>query len=148
VNLDQLSGQHVATLLQLSALIGEGGMWGAVHREEFGNSILYLMVSPDFSSWHRLKESETWILLGGAPVALHTIDHEHTHRELSHVAENLLLTHTVPTGVWMAAESLGEWSLLACLVTPAFTELELANRDLVDEWSARFGPAVGRFFHE
>lgn len=147
MNLDHLSGREIAHYLGLSPLMGEGGMWAPVHRDESGNTIFFLMISPDFSSWHRLEESETWILLGGAPVALHTIDREHSHRELSRAAEKLLLAHTVPAGVWMAAESLGEWSLVACSVTPAFTQLELAERGLVDQWSARFGPEVGRFFH-
>ena len=148
MNLDRLAGREVAHHLGLSPLVGEGGMWAPVHRDESGNTILFLMISPDFSSWHRLKESETWILLGGAPVALHMIDHEHSHRELSREVGNLLLTHTVPAGVWMAARSLGEWSLVACSVTPAFTQLELAERDLVDEWCTRFGPEVGGLFHE
>ena len=147
MNLEQLQGSDVAARLGLSTLLGEGGMWAPVHRDDHGNTILYLMESPDFSSWHRLQESETWILLAGAPVALHTIDHEHFKRELSRSPESVLLTHTVPAGVWMAAESLGEWSLVACSLTPAFTEMELATRDLVDQWCMRFGPEIGRYFH-
>jgi len=148
MNLDHLRGEQVASNLGLSALPGEGGMWAPVNRTDSGNTILYLMVSPDFSSWHRLQENETWILLGGAPVALHTIDSEYSRRELSREAESLLLTHTVPSGVWMAAESLGEWSLVACSLTPAFTQMELADRDLIDQWRMQFGDEMGRFFHD
>lgn len=154
MNLDHLSGAEIASWLNLSPLAGEGGMWAPVHRDESGNTIYFLMIAPDFSSWHRLKESETWILLAGAPVALHTIDssdaldERHAFFELSRAATKISLTYTVRAGVWMAAESLGEWSLLACSVTPAFTQMELADRDRVTEWTARFGAEVGRFFHE
>ena len=154
MNLDQLSGGEIAISLNLSKLVGEGGMWAPVHRDESGNTIYFLMISPDFSSWHRLKESETWILLAGAPVALHTIDgmttpdERHNVFELTRDASKISLTYTVRTGVWMAAESLGEWSLIACSVTPAFTEMELADQDRVTGWILRFGGEVGRFIHE
>lgn len=154
MNLDQLSGEEIAIWLNLSTLAGEGGRWAPVHRDESGNTIYFLMIAPDFSGWHRLKESETWILLAGAPVALHTIDGSgaldegHTVFELTRDAAKISLTHTVRAGVWMAAESLGGWSLMACSVTPAFTQMELADQDRVTGWTARFGADVGRFIHE
>ena len=65
------------------------------------------MERPYFSAWDVLQESETWIHMAGAPVALHTIDQDLELHTLSHESENINLPFTVQPGVCMAAESLG-----------------------------------------
>ncbi|CAB4669207.1 unannotated protein [freshwater metagenome] len=145
--MDSLTAAQVCAELNLQPLEGEGGMWGPINRNESGNSIYFLMESPDFSAWHVLEESETWLHIAGAPVALHTIDQNLEIHTLSRETENINLSFTVQPGVWMAAESLGSWSLVACFVTPAFTAMTLADRSQVDQWVDKYGPDVARLIH-
>ncbi len=145
--MQSLSAQDICTRLNLQPLAGEGGMWAPINRNENGNSIYFLMERPDFSAWHVLAEAETWVHVAGAPVALHTIDKNLEIHTLSRESENVNLSFTVQPGVWMAAESLGTWSLVTCFVTPAFTQMKLADRAQVDLWVDKYGPDVARLIH-
>ncbi len=151
MSLDSLSAKEVVALLHLQPLTGEGGMWAPVYREETGNVIFFLMEKPDFSAWHRLKESETWIHVAGAPVALHTIADQGSDgyeiHTLSRDSENVNLSYTVHPDIWMAAEPLGPWSLVSCSLTPAFSTMQLASPDQVASWVARYGPDLKRLIH-
>ncbi len=145
--MNSLSASQVCQALGLHPLEGEGGMWAPINRNENGNSIYFLMESPDFSAWHVLEEAETWVHIAGAPVALHTIDQNLEIHTLSREVSNINLSFTVQPGVWMGAQSLGDWSLVACFVTPAFTQMKLADRAQVDIWVDKYGPDVARLIH-
>jgi len=86
------------------------------------------VVSPDFSAWHRLPQAELWLHLSGDPLLLHSIENDHlvSHR-LEQDGRNL--AYQVPANTWMAAESLGSYSLVSCFLAPAFSTMELAVRD-------------------
>ncbi len=146
--IEALSANQIRELLSLQPLAGEGGAWAPIYRQGEGNAIYFLLEENNFSSWHRLLESETWILLAGAPVALHTISDQHELHLLNRSGEKINLTHTIAPQVWMAAKTLGPWSLLSCLVIPAFSQMELATRAQVEEWGKKYGEAVGELFHE
>ncbi|MCX6427120.1 MAG: cupin domain-containing protein [Actinobacteria bacterium] len=145
--MNALTASQVCAQLNLQPLEGEGGMWAPINRNENGNSIYFLMEKPDFSAWHVLEEAETWLHVAGAPIALHTIDSNLEIHTLSRERENINLSFTVRPGVWMAAESLGPWSLAVCFVTPAFTQIRLADRAQVDLWVDKYGPDVARLIH-
>lgn len=134
-DLNSLTGSEVAKRFGMAPLEGEGGMWAPISRSSYGNSISYLMIAPDFSSWHRLKEDELWISVAGAPVSLVTIDSQLVEHTLSHDGTPW---HLVPAGTWMAAKPQGDWSLVVCSLAPPFTAMELATPAQVGELVAQY----------
>lgn len=114
--------------LDLHPLEGEGGLYSTIYRDEFSNAIYFLIVSPDFSAWHRLPQAELWLHLSGDPLLLHTIENGQlvsTRLE----QEGKSPHYQVPANTWMAAETLGSYSLVSCFLAPAFSTMELIGRD-------------------
>lgn len=144
LNLDGLSAEQVIERFALLPLEGEGGYFSLVQRDVHGNAIYFLMTPGQFSAWHRLKERETWVLIGGDPLALHINDEQYERIELSRSGE---LSASVAPGEWMAAETLGEWSLVLCYLAPPFSVMELASSALVDAWREHV-PELPRLVHE
>lgn len=134
-DLNALTGHEVAQRFDMVPLGGEGGMWAPIARSEFGNSISYLMIAPDFSAWHRLQEDELWISVAGSPVTLFTVDSELTEHSLSHDSSPWQL---VPAGTWMAAKPTGAWSLVVCSLAPPFSTMELATAEEVELLAKQF----------
>ncbi|MFM7500733.1 MAG: cupin domain-containing protein [Actinomycetota bacterium] len=114
--------------LDLQPLEGEGGLYSTIYRDELSNAIYFMVVSPDFSAWHRLPQAELWLHLSGDPLLLHSIENGQL---ISHRLEQdgQHLAYQVPASTWMAAESLGSYSLVSCFLAPAFSTMELAGRD-------------------
>ena len=114
--------------LDLQPLEGEGGLYSTIYRDELSNALYFMVVSPDFSAWHRLPQAELWLHLSGDPLLLHSIENGQL---ISHRLEQdgQRLAYQVPANTWMAAESLGSYSLVSCFLAPAFSTMELAGRD-------------------
>ncbi|MBM3656273.1 MAG: cupin domain-containing protein [Actinobacteria bacterium] len=114
--------------LDLQPLEGEGGLYSRIYRDELSNAIYFMVISPDFSAWHRLPQAELWLHLSGDPLLLHTIEKGHlmTHRL---EREGNTRHYRVPANTWMAAESSRSYSLVSCFLAPAFSTMELASRD-------------------
>lgn len=150
MSLDALAASEVIARYGLEPLEGEGGHWAPLYRNDHGNAILFLIASPDFSAWHRIPEDELWVHLGGAPVALHTIEEQPMRRVLGR-AEHEAISHLVPAGTWMAARSTGEWSLVVCSLAPAFSVMTLATANDLAEWRRLFpdaGSVLDGLLHE
>ncbi|NCV45267.1 MAG: hypothetical protein EBW15_10930 [Actinobacteria bacterium] len=99
-----------------------------MYRDEFSNAIYFMIASPDFSAWHRLPQAELWLHLSGDPLLLHTIENGQlvsTRLE----QEGKSPHYQVPANTWMAAETLGAFSLVSCFLAPAFSTMELIGRD-------------------
>jgi hypothetical protein len=66
---------------------------------------------------------EIWLWHGGAPLVL-SISEDGQQKNLYRVGNDLAAGErpqaVVPANAWQAAESLGDWSLVGCIVTPAF----------------------------
>jgi predicted cupin superfamily sugar epimerase len=144
------SANDVIEALAMQPLAGEGGMWAPIFNNGAASAIYFLMAEPDFSAWHRIPEQEMWIHLAGSPTALYTIDE-------SRVAKKEILDNSsgsyqsiVPPQRWMAARPLGEWSLLICSLTPAFTAMELAERATLGSWQGdpSLSEEMGALFHD
>ena len=114
--------------LDLQPLEGEGGLYSTIYRDELSNAIYFMVDSPDFSAWHRLPQAELWLHLSGDPLLLHSIENGQL---ISHRLEQdgQRLAYQVPANTWMAAESLGSYSLVSCFLAPAFSTMELAGRN-------------------
>ncbi len=84
-----------------------------------GTAILFLLAAGQHSHWHRVDASELWIWQAGAPLDLHLA----THSQIigPDLTAGHALQHIVRPHDWQAAASRGTWSLVSCVVTPAFT---------------------------
>jgi len=97
--------------------------------------IYFLLEEGERSHWHRVDADELWLFHDGAPLELSMsdgagdqIDHHVLGRELLAGQRPQVV---VPAGRWQAAEPLGAWTLLSCVVAPGFVfeGFELAPAD-------------------
>ena len=85
--------------------------------------ILFLLAAGEHSHWHRVDADEIWLWQAGAPLVLSTSPdgHDAEARWLGpDLAARQHLSYVVPRGHWQTAESLGHWTLVSCVVAPAF----------------------------
>lgn len=104
-----------------------------------GSCILFLLKAGERSHWHRIDVDEIWIFNAGAPLALSiaaTAEGPAQHWRLGaaldpHSGAGDHPQVIVPARHWQAARSLGDWSLVSCIVSPAFRfeHFELAAPD-------------------
>lgn len=86
-------------------------------------SIYYLLKAGERSHWHRVDATEIWHYYAGAPLRLSLSEDGKTAREavlgpgLSAGQSPQLI---VNPGEWQAAQSLGDYTLVGCTVSPAF----------------------------
>ncbi len=90
-----------------------------------GTAILFLLVAGERSHWHRVDAAELWLWQAGAPLELRVAasgrDAPSRHRLGPDLAVGEVLQHVVPPGQWQAAEADGAWTLVSCVVAPAFS---------------------------
>jgi uncharacterized protein len=101
----------------------EGGWYretwrdGAAAARGHASLILFLLAEGESSHWHRVDAAELWLFHAGAPLTL-------SIAEGSQRRTTRLSTETpqaiVPANAWQAAVSEGEWTLVGCVVAPAF----------------------------
>jgi predicted cupin superfamily sugar epimerase len=112
----------------------EGGWYREVHRSAVTvqgaqgprsalTAIHYLLESQQRSRWHVVEADEVWQHQAGAPLTLLAYDPvSRTLRE--HVLGALERGRTpfavIPAGVWQAASSTGDYTLVSCTVGPGF----------------------------
>jgi predicted cupin superfamily sugar epimerase len=88
------------------------------------SAILYLLAAGERSHWHRVDADEVWQASGEDALELRVWgegDRAVTvHRLGTDVAGGSVVQAVVPAGSWQAARSLGAWSLVGCIVAPAF----------------------------
>lgn len=89
-----------------------------------GSAILYLLGPGDRSHWHRLDADEVWQYSGGDALELSVWSPGDaaitTHRLGRDVTDGSVVQAVVPAHAWQTARSLGAWTLVGCIVTPAF----------------------------
>ena len=135
----QASAQDVIERLRL-APHPEGGWYRETWRAEAGpgqrpagTSILFLLEAGQRSHWHRIDASELWLHQAGGPLELSTATGGmiSTVRLGPDLAGDDALQAVVQPGQWQAARALEGWSLVACVVAPAFdfAHFELAPPD-------------------
>jgi predicted cupin superfamily sugar epimerase len=110
----------------------EGGWYAETWRAEApaaggrpsGSAILFLLAAGHRSHWHRLDADEVWQFSGGDPVELSVWLEGHaavTVHRLGSVEDGRAdVQAVVPAGAWQTASSLGAWTLVGCIVSPAF----------------------------
>lgn len=109
----------------------EGGWWAATWRapevdgaRPVGSAILYLVAAGERSHWHTFDAAEVWHYAAGDPLELSVWAEGDAsvvrHRVGGAILEGDLPQAVVPANAWQAARSLGAWTLVGCIVTPAF----------------------------
>ena len=108
----------------------EGGHYRELWRDQpesggrgAASSILFLLGSGDRSHWHRVDASELWIWQAGAPLLLSLCGaggNRRTIRVGPDAGAGEAFQGVVPPFVWQEACSAGAWTLVSCIVAPAF----------------------------
>lgn len=109
----------------------EGGWYRETyrHRDPDGGrgactAIYYLLKAGERSAWHRVRDAdEIWHWYAGSPLALSVAPKDRCERRIllgPEIVDGQRPQHVVRAGEWQAAESLGDWTLVGCTVSPAF----------------------------
>lgn len=131
----------------------EGGFYKETYRSEsvlepfeegkkrnLSTGIYFLITKGNFSAFHRIKSDEMWHFYAGSPLVVHIV---HTGGSYQRMVIGLDIATcqrpqgVVPAGAWFASETMGEYSLVGCTVSPGFDfqDFELADRQaLIKEY--------------
>lgn len=124
-----LGAQEIVRMLGMSPH-PEGGWYVETFRADHGpgersaaTAIYFLLEADQVSAWHTVDACEIWLWQAGAPLAL-TISEDGTEARAHRLGPDLRAGErpqaVVPAGAWQAAESLGGWTLVSCVVAPGF----------------------------
>jgi uncharacterized protein len=86
-------------------------------------AIYFLLEAGQRSHWHRVDATEIWLWHGGAPLRLGIAAGSAAVEELvlgADIPAGQRPQAVVPKDAWQSAESLGAWTLVSCVVAPAF----------------------------
>ena len=124
-----LTGPQVRSALELQPH-PEGGHYRELWRDVPENggrgaasSILFLLAEGERSHWHRIDATEIWIWLAGAPLLLELCERDGKRKSVRLGAaanDGEAFQDIVTPQAWQAASSLGAWTLVSCIVAPAF----------------------------
>lgn len=92
-------------------------------RRPVGSAILYLIGGGDRSRWHTFDAAEVWHYAAGDALELSVWEEGGKivrHRIGGEILAGDQPQAVVPADVWQSARSLGDWTLVGCIVTPAF----------------------------
>ncbi len=124
-----LGAQEIIRMLDMKPH-PEGGWYVETHRASAApgeraalTSIYFLLAADQVSAWHKVDATEVWLWQAGAPLAL-TISDDGVGARFQRLGPDLRSGDRpqaiVPPGAWQAAESLGAWTLVSCVVAPGF----------------------------
>ena len=142
----QLSAADVIEALDLQPLPQEGGRWAQTWLDSNGSGIYFLMTPDDFSAIHRLQSPELWHYYGGAPAEI-TLLTSGSPAEVQTHGMDLTAGQRpcvpVEPGVWMGAETTGDWTLVGTTMAPPYNDagFELGQRQ---QLAADFPDAIDR----
>lgn len=86
-------------------------------------AIHYLLARGERSRWHRVDADEAWHWQDGQALELQEFDADSgtlSSVTLDGAARGGVAMHVVRAGRWQCARPLGDWTLVACTVSPGF----------------------------
>lgn len=94
-------------------------------------AIYFLLTAGNFSEWHRVRSEEVWLYLAGAPLELVVLQKDPAVYLLDRAGAPGQPLAVVPCDALQAARTLGEFTLVSCLVAPGFdfADFEIPSRD-------------------
>jgi uncharacterized protein len=135
-----LSAAEIIRLLDLKPH-PEGGHYRDTFRDPAGpagrghaTAIHFLLQVGEVSHWHKVDAAEFWFWHAGGPLAL-SVSLDGVSATATRLGPDLRAGQSpqavVPAGAWQAAETLGAWTLVSCVVAPGFVfdGFELAAPD-------------------
>jgi uncharacterized protein len=110
----------------------EGGHYAETWRHDpgdgargSGTAIHFLLQAGERSHWHRVDADEIWLFHAGAPLELQVSPAEDAAPVTAVLGVDLAARQrpqlVVPAQWWQAATTTGDWTLVSCTVSPAFT---------------------------
>ena len=109
----------------------EGGHYSESYRapalngERAASTMIYFLLQADeVSAWHRVDADEFWLWHAGGPLSLTLSPPDGQGARAMTLGPDLRAGHSpqgiVPANYWQTAETLGAWTLVSCIVAPAF----------------------------
>ncbi len=87
-------------------------------------AIYFLLARGERSHWHKVDAAEVWFWHAGSPLVLEMAETERGPVRRITLGADLAAGErpqaVVPAGVWQAADTLGDWTLVSCTVAPGF----------------------------
>ena len=129
----------------------EGGHYVEIYRSPLLTTIFFLLTAGEISRWHRVRGAdEAWHFYEGDPLELLTAGERFERLErhaLGRAGGGQYPVHVVPAGVWQAARTTGDYTLVGCSVGPAFdfADFEMARDNPAAAEQARRLPDAARF---
>lgn len=110
-------------------------------------AIYFLLAADDFSAFHRVRSEEVWIHVAGEPLQIVLLDKEICFKTLGPLSGDCDPLVIVPPDMLQGARTMGECTLVSCLVAPGFdfSDFVMPSRDeLLLAWPEH-GATVRRF---
>lgn len=120
----------------------EGGCYAQTFRspsqpdERAASSVIYYLLQADeISAWHQIDADEVWLWHAGGPLTLTVSPPSGKGAQARRLGPDLRAGQRpqsiVPAHHWQTAETLGAWTLVSCIVAPAFEfeRFKLADAD-------------------
>jgi uncharacterized protein len=85
------------------------------------SAIWFLLAADERSHWHRVDAEEVWLFHAGDPLELE-VEGEPPVLLGPDLVAGHRPQHVVPAGAWQAASSTGAFTLVSCVVSPAFVD--------------------------
>lgn len=109
----------------------EGGWYRETWRSEAragergaATAILFLLEQGQSSHWHKVDATELWLFHSGSPLLLRTSASDAGPVRTTRLGPDVLageqVQWRVEPGRWQAAEADHGWTLVSCIVSPAF----------------------------
>jgi len=105
---------------------------GYIGPRNISTAIYYMLVSEQFSAFHRIRSDEIWHYYAGGSTTLYAIDNEGKLSRIR-IGKRWAPQLIIKAGTWFAAalDSRKSYCLLGCTVSPGFDyrDWELGKRD-------------------
>lgn len=90
-----------------------------------GTAIFFLLKAGEQSHWHKVDATEIWHFYAGSPLILSLSETESGPKQDHLLGPDLAAGQSpqiiVPEHHWQAAITTGDWTLVGCTVSPAFS---------------------------
>ena len=110
-------------------------------------AIYFLLAADDFSAFHRVRSEEVWVYVAGDPLQIVLLDGALRFKTLGPATGGCEPLVIVPPDMLQGARTLGEFTLVSCLVAPGFdfSDFVMPSREeLLLAWPEH-GATVRRF---
>lgn len=129
-DLRHMTTEQVVESLGLEYLEGEGCWIKVLWRSDYASAIYALITPEDFSAMHRLVEDEAWTYIAGDPAEILVLHPDGSHESVHlgpEVGAGQVPHCRIPAHTWQGTLTSGRWTLVTCVLAPAFSAFELAD---------------------